>query len=84
MSAGPQPVAVFAIGVDYGRPEKPKPSRHHKPQRELWRPAKTVPRREVDRDLVERMRRAARDAVEAAKPTIEAMLAHGRLLLEAA
>jgi hypothetical protein len=71
----PVPTPTPCAGVDYGRPDHPKPNRRHKAQRELWRPQRNIPQRPViDRDLIERMREQARRTIANAKPTIEALL----------
>jgi hypothetical protein len=49
--AGPQTL-IFVIGVDWSRWEKPKPPRHHKAKRELWKPQTGMPKQAQDQHAV--------------------------------
>jgi hypothetical protein len=81
MSLRPQ-TNVIVIGVDYGRREYPAPHRHHRAQRQDWRPQRAIPQRAIpDPGLIERLRRVGREALERAKPEIEAALAQAKAQL---
>jgi hypothetical protein len=73
-------VPVPSAGVDFGRREYPNPHRHHRARRETWpRKAGDIPPvRKPDVELIERMKRAAREALEQARPQIQAALALAR------
>jgi hypothetical protein len=48
-------------------------------RREVWRPARTIPRHAIDPALIARMREIAKRAIDEARPTIKAMLAMARV-----
>jgi hypothetical protein len=85
MNAGPQTtniifIPVLTAGVDFGKREYPKPARHHRAERELWRPAERIPRPSpIDPALIDKMRRIAREAIERNRSQIEALLGRHRL-----
>jgi hypothetical protein len=66
---------------EWGRQAKPD-RRHHRAQREAWRPREDIPvRPSVDRELVERLREVARRQIADGRRTTEAMLIQARAML---
>ena len=65
-------MSFVGASPDFCRPVRAPAYRYAK--RETWRPQRNIPK-PPPIDLIERMKRAAREAIEAAKPQIEVMLA---------
>jgi hypothetical protein len=84
MPAGPQSgstvifVPIPVASVDYGRRQYPDRVSHSgKTKSQPWRPDRQpIPRPQVDRELIERMKEIARRHVEAHRDTIKALLGH--------
>jgi hypothetical protein len=86
MTAGPVQTQIILVPVPeagspgWARPEKPVDRRHHRAQRELWKPATEIPDRQRQRrELLER----GREFLEQRREQRGALLERGRAALAA-